>query len=49
MEISDISRPDPLKFCNICWGGGNINTDAGAKQFILGNLLGAILGNAFNR
>lgn len=30
------------------WGGGNINTDAGAKQFILGNLLGAILGDVFN-
>ncbi len=31
------------------YSGGNINTDVGAKQFILGNLLGAILGNALNR
>lgn len=30
------------------WGGGNINTEAGAKQFLLGNMLGAILGNALN-
>jgi len=30
------------------WGGGNINTEAGAKQFLLSNMLGAILGNVFN-
>ncbi|NOY87591.1 MAG: hypothetical protein GXP52_09885 [Deltaproteobacteria bacterium] len=30
------------------WGGRNINSEAGAKQFLLGNMLRIILNNGFN-